>query len=280
MHFLRQFCSAPKDGFVISKPCLHASEAGIYLDSKSWSFSCILNKYFNAKLPELSFLLYPLHGSSDSDVRDFNPCSFGCKKSIAVERVSFNSCIDSSERGDGVLFGFLKSLDGRFSGYSGMLKGSPDQNNTDRSHANRNSSRDEHPKGPMRHLLLGLKVCDVALLLLLTCYVIFFRYQVADRRLDALEARRKARGALLFWSGILLACGGSFLLLGAGLWLAFESGLNLLLSLWSGAALADSRSIWGLCACQLLSDSANTKSGLRQSGIGPSASTFDPLPRI
>ena len=134
-----------------------------------------------------------------------------------------------------------------------------------------------------RYFLLGLQICYVALLLLLTCYVVFLGYQIADRGVDHIvEGSRKVRGIILFWSGILLACGGGFFLPLAGYWMAFEGGVNSLLGSRSGSVLVNSYSLLGLCACQLLSDSAiANQRGIKKipASRAPAHPTFSPEPR-
>ena len=88
-------------------------------------------------------------------------------------------------------------------------------------------SREKHQHRPQRHVLLGFQIGYFALLLSLACYLVLIGYKIADRGVDHIvEGSRKVRGTILFWSGILLACGAALLLPLAGYWMAFEGGVD------------------------------------------------------
>jgi hypothetical protein len=105
-------------------------------------------------------------------------------------------------------------------GSLGVEQGFPDQQDADSGQENRRGSGYEHPKSPTRHFFLGAQIGLIAGSILLSCYFIFLGYQRANRGFDALDCGQKLRGAFLFWTGILFACGSPMLLLAVGFWLA------------------------------------------------------------
>jgi hypothetical protein len=87
----------------------------------------------------------------------------------------------------------------------------------------------KHQFCPESHLLLGLQIVFTALIIPLTVILVYFGYQLAHRGLDTIERGQRINGGLIFSLAGLLAIGGSFFLLLAGYWFAFEGGALVLL---------------------------------------------------
>lgn len=155
---------------------------------------------------------------------------------VAVQVGSGLSFTDFTGNNHSVLSGlrcilrFVNGASRMFRGITSMEQRAPNQNDSDAGQEYTGAACPKHKFCPKSHFLLGLQVGGFALLLSLTCYLIFFGYQIANSGFDALDRGQKIVGAVRFWSGILLACIVAGGLPAGGYWLAFEGGLWRILS--------------------------------------------------
>jgi len=123
------------------------------------------------------------------------------------------------------LSGHLCSLNehvfGVVSGPFGLFESFYDRHQRRESDKHSRASSVKHEFRPPRHALLSVKVALFVFLLLLSSYLVFFGYKVADRGLDAFESGRKVYGFTLLITAALISCGSAFFLP----WLIFGSGL-------------------------------------------------------
>ena len=151
-------------------------------------------------------------------------------KRAAVDVVGFDGGSGGLRGGGRAFLSFVYSSHSSFNGASRIDEGPIDQPDAYSRDKHSSKSCPKHTFCPQSHVLLGLQVSYFAVLLPLTCYLIFLGYKIADCGFDALDTGQKIRGALLFWSGMLLACAAALVLPWSGYWMVFEGGIDSLLS--------------------------------------------------
>lgn len=129
------------------------------------------------------------------------------------------------DSGGGRVPGFLYSISGSRSGVTSVSESPVNEKHAYRSQSYGESSREEHPKGPKRHRLLGVQVALIAASFGMALLCIYHGYQVADRGFDALDGGQKRRGILLFWGGISFAIVAGGASIAGGFSLAYSSWL-------------------------------------------------------
>lgn len=172
---------------------------------------------------ETSAFERPIRGNRDSHLIDVDFRGGSGLKLLKSNPGRFESCFGSFF----CLINHRLSVIGRD---LGVMERPRNQHDADASKNDRAKRSDEHPHRPEDHALLGLQIAYFTLFLPLVVWLVWLGYQVADRGLYSLDRGQKARGALLFWSGILLAYGSAFLLPYGGYWLMFEGRTWRLLS--------------------------------------------------
>lgn len=122
------------------------------------------------------------------------------------------------------LFTFIDSAPSVIGGEFRVMESKTHQNDTNERDKYRRDGCPKHAFCPESHVLLSFQIGYFALLLPLTCLLVFFGYKIAYRALYALQEGRIIYGLALFMGAILLACGSALLLPGLGYWFAFEGG--------------------------------------------------------
>lgn len=152
--------------------------------------------------------------------------------SLSDTPVVVSSPVSGSSRPLSLVYSPVPSVRGILSvsgGFLGRLQCPFDQQHPDGSHNHRDSSREEHPKRPERHFLLGTQIAYFVIVGALACLSALLGYKIADSSFDALYRGQKARGVIQFWLGILVCCGLTSLIIWGGFHLSFIWWFNWLL---------------------------------------------------
>ncbi len=195
VHRARPQREAAFTGRVLDNPLQADRNGNVVADSHSWRLANVLDQNFYG---DLTIPLVPYKGRHRLDVYDRDPCSVLEQVRFAIDLVGFDGGIS----GLGCFFSRCGSI---LYGLSGQLEAPPNQPYPGGAQQNLSPGRDDHPKGPPRHFLLGLQIA-ISALLFAGCFllILFGLAKLADDGAERLFDGKKG-GAARLVGGILLA---------------------------------------------------------------------------